>query len=126
MFGLLRSTDLEDRSRAWDLNQRRVRRIDITGVAAGPAAGVPHRAVIDDIGAPVRPEPHIGRAVEPGRIGRADERLVACIVARKVLEADLQRQFRVLVEVHQLDFMPDFGGRGLALGGENPKSPSRL
>jgi hypothetical protein len=76
-----------------------MRRIDKTGGAAGPAAGIPYRAVIDDIGAIVRPEPQIGRAVEPSRIGRADERLVAGVVAGKVIEADLQWPIRVLVEV---------------------------
>ena len=90
--GLLGCADLEDRPRARELNQRTVRRIDKTGRAAGAAAGVPHRAVIDDIGAPVWPEPQIGRAVERGRIGRADERLVAGIVAGKILEAELRRQ----------------------------------
>src|SRR3974377_116072 len=112
MRGLLRCADLEDRPRAWELNQRRIRRIDITGGAAWAAAGVPHSAVIDDIGALVRPAPQIGRAVERGGGGRADERLVAGIVAGKVLEAELKRQARVLVEVDQLDFMADFrGGR---------------
>jgi cytosine/adenosine deaminase-related metal-dependent hydrolase len=53
----LRCTDLEDCPCARELNQRPIRRIDKSGVAAGAAAGVPHRAVIDDIGALVRPEP---------------------------------------------------------------------
>src|SRR5215467_3409409 len=47
---LLRCTDLKDRPRARELNQWPIRWIGKTGVAAGPAAGVPHRAVIDDIG----------------------------------------------------------------------------
>src|SRR6516165_5863910 len=106
---LLCCTNLEDSPRAWELNQRPIQRIDKTSRAAGSAAGVPHGAVIDDVGALVGPEPQIGRTVKPGRIGRADKRLVAGVVAGKVLEADLQWQIRVLVEVDQLDFMPDFG-----------------
>lgn len=88
---LLSCTDLEHRPRAWELDQRRIVRIEKTGRTAGPAAGVAHRAVIDGI-------------------GRADERLVTGIVAGKVLEAEMERQVLVLVEVDQLDFMPDFGG----------------
>ena len=98
-----------------------MRRIDITGRAAGAAAGVPHRAVIDDIGALIRPEPHIVGAVKPSRIGRADERLVAGIVAGKILEAELERQARVLVEVDQLDFMPNFGGGRVGVRRREPE-----
>ncbi len=65
MFGLMRCIDLEDRPRTWDLNQGRIGGIDKTGRFAGPAAGVPHRAVIDDIGALVRPEPHISGRLNP-------------------------------------------------------------
>src|SRR5262249_8547495 len=61
---LLRWADLPDHAGAGELNQRRVRRIDKTSVAAGPATGIPHRAVIDDIGAAVRTKPDIGRAIE--------------------------------------------------------------
>ena len=63
--GLLRCADLEDRPCAWELNQRRIRRVDKTGGAAGSAAGVPHRAVIDDIGAAVRPEPTLVGRLNP-------------------------------------------------------------
>src|SRR6516165_259716 len=118
---LLCCTDLEDSPRARELNQWPIQRIDKTGRPAGPAAGVPYRAVIDDIGALIRPEAQIGRTVEPGRIGRADECLVAGVVAGKVLEAELERQARVLVEVDQLDFMPDFGSGSRRIGRRKPE-----
>jgi hypothetical protein len=48
---------------------------------------VSHRAIIHDIGAPVRAEPDVGRAVEAVDIG-SDERLVAGAVAGKVLDLE--------------------------------------
>ena len=87
---LARRANPEDRPRARDLNERPIRRTDIAGGAAGTAARVAHRAVIDDIGAAVRSEPHVGRAVETSRISGADKRLIAGIVACKVLKAQLK------------------------------------
>jgi len=123
--GLLRCTDLEDRPGAWELNQRTICGVDKTSWAAGSAAGVPHRAVIDDIRAPVRREPQISRAVERGRISLADERLVTGVIPGKVLEADLKRQFWSWLKFISLTSCPTSGAGELAFGAENPKSPSR-
>ena len=73
--------DLKDHACARELNQRSIGRIDKTGETAGTAAGIPHRAIIDDVGAAVRAEPEIGRTVEPGRVTGADEGLIAGAVA---------------------------------------------
>src|SRR5215472_19184113 len=114
MRGLLGWADLEDHTGARELNQRCICRVKKAG-AAGPwrwsTARIPDRAVIDDIGAAIRPEPDISWTIEPSRVGRADERLIAGIVAREVLEAELQRTARVLIEVDQLDFVSHFRRR---------------
>src|SRR5262245_13916027 len=76
-------------------------------------ASVPDGTIIHDVSTAVRTEPDVGRAVEPGWVVRADERLVAGIVTRKSLDFEGQRFVRLLVEVDQLDLVPDFGsGRG--------------
>jgi hypothetical protein len=60
----------------------------------------------------VRTEPDVGRTVERGRVGGTDERLVAGIVARKILDLEGERLVRLLVEVEQLDHLqlPEFKG----------------
>src|SRR5258707_10821581 len=63
MHGLPRRTDLKDYACAGELNQWTIRWIDKTGRTARSAAGIPHRPVIDDIGAAVRPESEVGRPV---------------------------------------------------------------
>src|SRR5260370_36409678 len=103
--------DLKDHACARELNQRSIGRIDKTGETAGAAAGIPHRAIIDDVGAPVRAEPEVGRTVEPGRVTRADEGFIAGVVAGKVLERYRQWCARVLIEVHQFHFVADFRRR---------------
>src|SRR5262249_53069020 len=110
---ILLPADLEDHASTRDLHQRSIFRIDKTGGAAGAAAGVPHRAVIDDIGALVWPEPDISRPVECGGVAGRNECLFAANVEREILEAELQWAARVLIEVDQLDFVTDFrGGKG--------------
>src|ERR1700738_376385 len=125
---ILLSADLEDHASTRDLHQRSICRIDETGGAAGAAAGVPHRAVIDDIGAAVWPEPNISRPVEPG--GVSDECLFAGSVEREILEAELQwaalavivvPALRALIEVDHLDFVPDFRGGSDAVRWREPE-----
>ena len=77
----------------------------------GVGAVVSHRAIIDDIGAPIRPEPDIGRAVEPGSVVGVDERLIAGVVASKPLDLERQRLVVFRREVDQLDLVSDFRGR---------------
>src|SRR5262249_39187766 len=103
--------DLPDHACAWNLDKRCVGGIYKTGIAAGAAARVPHRAVIDNIGTAIGPEPDIRRSVEAGKMVRVDECLIASIVAREILERNRQRQTSVLVEVHKLDLVPDFRRR---------------
>jgi hypothetical protein len=99
MPGLLGSADLKDHASAWNLYQRSIRRIDKTGITTGAAAGIPHWTIIDDIGTAVRPKPDIGRPVEPGSMGGADECLIAAVVTSKILERDRQRSVSVFIEV---------------------------
>src|SRR5215831_21227700 len=121
MLGLLGWADLKDHAGARELDQRTVRRIGKTGGAAGAAAGVPHRAVIDDIGAVVWPEPDISRPVERGGVAGRNECLFAASVEREILEAELQWAARVLIEVDQLDFVPDFRGGSDAVRWREPE-----
>ena len=114
--GLARSADLKDHACARDLNQRSICRIDKTGVTTWATAGIPHRAIIDHISATVRPEPEVSRSVERGRVGSANERLIAAVVAGKILERYRQWCIWVLIEVHQLDFVTDLGRRGCGVG----------
>src|SRR5215468_5770281 len=81
---ILLPADLEDHASTRDLHQRCICRIDKTGVAAGAAAGVPHRAVIDDIGTAVWPEPDISRPVERGGVAGRNECLFAARVEREI------------------------------------------
>src|SRR6266576_1047497 len=114
--GLARSADLKDHACARDLNQRSICRIDKTGVTTWATAGIPHGAIIDHISATVRPEPEVSRSVERGRVGSADERLIAAVVAGKILERYRQWCIWVLIEVHQLDFVTDLGRRSGGVG----------
>jgi len=82
MRRLLRA-DLVDDARAGDLNERAIAGAHKMCVGAV----ISHRAIIHHIGAPVRAEPEVGRAVEPVNIG-GDERLVAGAVAGKVLDLE--------------------------------------
>src|SRR6516225_2484672 len=124
--GLLRRADLKDHPGAGELDQRGIRRIGKTGgagAAGRSAAGVPHRAVIGDIGTLVRTEPDIERPVERGGVGGADERLIACVIAGKVLERQRQRCARVLIEVDQLDFVANVRRRRCGVRWREPEIP---
>jgi hypothetical protein len=70
---------------------------------------VAHGAIIRYIGAPVRVEPEVGRAVERVGIG-SDERLIPGSVARKLLDMKRERGVGELVEVDQLDLVAEFWG----------------
>src|SRR5262249_12339613 len=113
--------DLEDHASTRDLHQRSICRTDKTGDAAGAAAVVPHRAVIDDIGAAVWPEPDISRPVERGGVAGRNECLFAARVEREIPEAELQWAARVLIEVDHLDFVPDFRGGSDAVRWREPE-----
>ena len=76
-------TDLPDNPCSGDLNQRTVTGPDNMRIRAL----VSHRAIIHDIGTPVRAEPDVGRAVEAVDIG-SNKRLVAGAVAGKVLDLE--------------------------------------
>jgi hypothetical protein len=80
---VLHWADLPDNPRSGDLNQRTVTGPDNMGIRAL----VSHRAIIHDIGAPVRAEPDVGRAVEAVEIG-SDKRLVTGAVTGKVLDLE--------------------------------------
>src|SRR4029077_8752406 len=67
---------------------------------------VPHCAIVDDIGTSVWAEPEVGRTVEP--VDVCHERLVAGAVAGKALDPQGERRTGQLVEIDQLDLMPDF------------------
>ena len=86
IFMTTRSANLPDHSGARDLNQRSICRIHEPGVTAGAATRVPDCSIIDDIGAAIWAEPDIGRPVERGGLGGADERLITGVVTGKVLE----------------------------------------
>src|SRR5262249_60628472 len=120
---ILLPADLEDHASTRDLHQRSICRTDKTGDAAGAAAVVPHRAVIDDIGALVWPEPDISRPVERAVVAGRNQCLFAASVEREILEAELQWAARLLIEVDQLDFVPDFRGGDDALRGAEPQIP---
>src|SRR5258707_13485662 len=80
-------------------------------------AVVSYRSVICDVGATVGAEPDVGRAVEPG--SAVQKRLIAGIVAREPLDLERERLIALLLEVDQLDLVPDFGRRrGGVRGGE--------
>src|SRR6266853_4987027 len=104
MRRLLRA-DLIDDARAGDLNERAIAGAHKMCVGAV----ISHCAIIHDVGASVWAEPEIGGPVEPANI--ADKRLVAGVVAGKPTDLQGERLIRFLVEVDQLDLVPDFGGR---------------
>src|SRR5262252_2610731 len=101
----LHRADLPDNTGTRDLDERTIAGTDNMRIRALVA----HRAIIDNIGAPVRTEPEVGRAVEAVDVGR-DERLVAGAIAGKVLDLERERSVRQLVEVDQLDLMTDYRG----------------
>jgi hypothetical protein len=99
------SADFPNHASARDLHQEGVVGADKMGVGTE----VPDGPVIDDISAPVWPEPDIGRAVERGGVIRADERLIAGVIPRKILEIHGERLVPLLIEVHHLYLMAHFG-----------------
>src|SRR5579883_267532 len=103
--GSPRRADLPDHAGPWDLHKRAVIGTDIMRVGTE----IPDCAVIGDIGASVRAEADIGRAVEAGRVIGANEGLIAGEIAGEVLEAQGERPVQVLIEVDQLDLVPDLG-----------------
>ena len=108
----LHRADLPDHPGAWDLNQRTVGRW-ADKVCVG--AEVSHCPVIGDIGAAIRAEPDVERAVECVRVVD-NERLVASVVAGEVLNPQRKGRARHLVEVDQLDLMADFRSRRGGVG----------
>ena len=111
---------LPDNPGAGDLDERTIAGTDNMRVRTGIA----HRAVIHDIGAPIRAEPEIGRTVEPVNIG-SDERLVAGAVARKVLDLSESGVPGSWLKLISLTSWPITGAGSVAFSGENPKSPPR-
>src|ERR1700736_2802957 len=86
--GRLLLADLPDHARAWDLEERTV----LGGAdKMGLGADVAHCTVIHDVGAPIRPEPDIERAVEPGSMAGTDERLFTGVVAGKPHDLEGER-----------------------------------
>ena len=75
----------------------------------GVGAVVSYRSVICDVGATVRAEPDVGRAVEPGTA--VQKRLITSVVAREPLDLERERLIAFLLEVNQLDLVTDFGRR---------------
>jgi hypothetical protein len=126
---------LPDNPGAGDLDERTIAGTDNMRVRTGIA----HRAVIHDIGAPIRAEPEIGRTVEPVNIG-SDERLVAGAVAGILGVTNewspvlLRAKFWIWSEsgvsgswlkLISLTSWPITGAGAVAFSGENPKSPPR-
>src|SRR4029077_5484846 len=69
---------------------------------------IPHRAVIDDVGATVGAELDVRGTVEPGCT--ADERLLEGGVVSKPLDLEAKRRVWQLVKVDQLDLVSNLGG----------------
>ena len=80
---LLRCADLPDHTGAGELDEGAVTRSYELRGGVG-LAEVPHRTVIDDVGATVRPKFYVRRAVEPAT--PADKRLLELGVVGKPLD----------------------------------------
>src|SRR5262249_61502609 len=63
----------------------------------------------------------ISRPVEPGGVAGRNECLFAANVEREILEAELQWAAPVLIEVDQLDFVPDFRGGSVGVRFREPE-----
>jgi len=109
---LLRA-DLPDHSGAGNMRKARIRGIPVLGLRVR-LAEISYRPIVCDIGAAVRPEPHVCGTIEPG--DPIDKRLFEGRIVGKALKFQGRRFAVPAVEVDQLDFVPDLGGRGAGIG----------
>src|ERR1700737_2110088 len=101
MRALLRA-DLPDHTGAGDLDERTIAgRDELRGGIR--LSEIPYRAVIDDIGAPIRAELDVRRAVEAGKA--VGERLLEGAVVGKALDLEGQRFVAFGIKVNQLDLV---------------------
>src|SRR2546426_7783509 len=116
LIALAYPADLPNYARPRNLEERAVA-IDLESAGGIRLAEVPHRPVIHEVSAVVRPELEIDGAVDPAN--PADEGLLKGVVVGKPLELELERLTRA-AEVDELDVVPLFRD---AIGFREPEVP---